>query len=467
MREPGVAARKAHPIAVSVIAVLTLASGLVGRIYLALASLILYKRKTGAYYVMIALASASILFYATVRVSSFKVVISLALLALLVANRRHFTVRSERPGWRSAAGLTGAALVATIYGTTSVVTALSMGYAAWCLFRPVAYRLRTFSADRARAVEILGEHGRATLDYYKLQDDKSLFFSPTGRSVLAYRVAGAFAVVLGDPIGPRTDLPGTVIAFSDLCTRNDWGFALYQTSPDFLPVYRSLGFKTLKLGDDAQVDLRTFNVKNTGKGVRSGVKKIERLGIRAEWREPPHDDETVGQLTRVTDDWQRIPGRRERHFALGRFDPDLVRSTPAILAIDSTNTVVAFITSVPSYRRGEATLDLMRRGPDAPNGVMDFLIVKLIERNREAGFETMSLGMVPMNGFSASEHASPEERVIHDAFQRLGFVFSFKGLRAYKAKFATGWEPRYVIYRTELDLPRLGVAFARISESSA
>jgi hypothetical protein len=96
MREPGVAARKAHPTAVSVIAVLTLASGLVGRIYLALASLILYKRKTGAYYVMIALASASVLFYATVRVSYFKVVISLALLALLVANRRHFTVRSER-----------------------------------------------------------------------------------------------------------------------------------------------------------------------------------------------------------------------------------------------------------------------------------------------------------------------------------------------------------------------------------
>lgn len=467
MREPGVAARKAHPAAVSLIAVLTLASGLAGRIYLALASLILYKRKKGAYYAMVALAAASAIFYLTIRVNYVKVFISLTLLVLIAANRRHFTVRSERPGWRSAAGLTGAALVAAIYGTASVAAAISMGYAAWYLFRPVSYRLRTQSADRTRAAEILREHGRATLDYYKVQDDKSLFFSPTGRSFLAYRVAGAFAVVLGDPVGPRTDLPGTLIAFCDLCTHNDWGFALYQTSPDFLPVYRSLGFKTLKLGDDAQVDLRMFDVRNSSKGVRSGIKKIERLGIRAEWREPPHDQETIRQLTRVAEEWQRIPGRRERHFALGRFDPAQIQGTPALLAIDPRNTVVAFITSVPSYRRGEATLDLMRRGPDAPNGVMDFLIVKLIERNRAAGFETMSLGMVPMNGFSESERASPEERLIHDSFQRLGFVFSFKGLRAYKAKFATGWEPRYVIYRTELDLPRLGVAFARISESSA
>ena len=467
VRELGVAARKAHPTAVSVIAMLTLASGLAGRLYLALASLTIYKRKSRAYYAMTALAAASAIFYLTVRVNYIKVLVSLALLALLTTNRRHFTVRSERPGWRSATGLAGAALIATIYGATSVVTALSMGYAAWCLFRPVSYRLRTLSTERARASEILQQHGRATLDHYKVQDDKSLFLSPTGRSFVSYRVSGAFAVVLGDPVGPRTDLPGTLIAFCDFCTQNDWGLALYQTSPDFLPLYRSLGFKTLKLGDDAQVDLAAFSLEKASKGLRTGVRKLDRLGIRAEWREAPLDADTVQQMALVVSEWQRIPGRRERHFALGRFDPEHASSTPVLLAIDPQNTVVGFITSPPSYRRGEATLDLMRRRPDAPNGVMDYLIVKLLERSRDAGFETMSLGMVPMNGFSESEHASPEERIIHDSFQRLGFVFSFKGIRAYKAKFATRWEPRYVIYRTELDLPRLAVAFARISESSA
>jgi len=57
-----------------------------------------------------------------------------------------------------------------------------------------------------------------------------------------------------------------------------------------------------------------------------------------------------------------------------------------------------------------------------------------------------------------------EERAIHTFFQHLNFLFSFKGILTYKAKFATSWEPRYVIYRNVLDLPRLAVALRRISE---
>ncbi len=495
------AAHKAHPTSVSLLALLTCGSGLVNLswvlrpdlanraqmlrlifpvafitlshvvtlaagIGLIVASFNIYKRKRLAYECVLILASASIVFHMTKGLDYEEALVSSALLIVLVANRRHFTVRSRRPTLRSAVAFLGAGVLATVYGTASFVAALSVSYAAWCLFRPVAYRLRSLPGDRARAAAIVSIHGRATLDHYKVQPDKSLFFSPSGESFLAYRVAGAFAVVLGDPVGPPTDLPSTLLAFCDFCTVNDWGFALYQTLPDPLPTYRSLGFKTLKLGDDARVDLQQFDLRKTSKGVRSGVSKIERLGIEARWVDPPLDDDTVRQLGEVAKDWQQIPGRRERHFSLGQFDSDYVRSGPALIATNAEGVAQAFVTVVPSYRPGEATLDLMRRRRDSPNGIMDFLIVKLLAKDRELGYETVSLGMVPMNGFAPSENPAPEERAIHDFFQRLNFVFSFKGLRAYKAKFATGWEPRYVVYRTDLDLARLAVAFARISEVS-
>jgi lysylphosphatidylglycerol synthetase-like protein (DUF2156 family) len=35
---------------------------------------------------------------------------------------------------------------------------------------------------------------------------------------------------------------------------------------------------------------------------------------------------------------------------------------------------------------------------------------------------------------------------------------------ASKAKFASRWQPRYVIYRHALDLPRLGVALGKVSK---
>jgi phosphatidylglycerol lysyltransferase len=95
---------------------------------------------------------------------------------------------------------------------------------------------------------------------------------------------------------------------------------------------------------------------------------------------------------------------------------------------------------------------------------MDYVFVKLFLLKKEEGFERFNLGMVPMSGFQPYEEASPEERAIHSLVQHLTFLFSFKGLLAYKGKFATAWEPRYAIYRNPLDLPRLAFALTRISE---
>jgi lysylphosphatidylglycerol synthetase-like protein (DUF2156 family) len=49
----------------------------------------------------------------------------------------------------------------------------------------------------------------------------------------------------------------------------------------------------------------------------------------------------------------------------------------------------------------------------------------------------------------------------------MNFVFSYAGLMHYKAKFASVWEPRYIIFRRVLDLPRVALALAKVSELPA
>jgi phosphatidylglycerol lysyltransferase len=55
--------------------------------------------------------------------------------------------------------------------------------------------------SQSRIHDILCADGRSALDYFKAAPDKSIFFSSSGDSFLAYRVAGSFAMVLGDRVG--------------------------------------------------------------------------------------------------------------------------------------------------------------------------------------------------------------------------------------------------------------------------
>ena len=482
---------------------------------LVVSSLNILKRKRRALQLVIVLASLSALFHLTKGVDYEEASLSLLLIALLFTGRHHFTVRSrpldlqqalQRLGvtltiglaygiagfwlldprefgidftWREAIHQTW--LYLTLSGdprlmahtrhaawflqSLSFMTTVMVAYALTLLFRPALYRLRTAPRERQIASQIVVHHGRSSLDAFKLWPDKSYFFPPSNRAFLAYSVGGGFALVLGDPVGPEEEIESTVRGFSAFCGENDWGLAYYQTLPDFLPIYERCGLSRLKLGEDAIVDLRTFVLEGKErKSLREAVHRVERQGITVRRCDPPISDALLTELQSVSDDWLRIPGRRERQFTLGRFEPEYVMKSPVLVATDRSGAVLGFVNVLPSYRKGEATIDLMRRRPSAPNGVMDFLLVKTMLDARERGFERFSLGLAPMSGFQEQENPSPEERAIHAFLRHLTFIFSFSGLRAYKAKFASDWEPRYIIYRNVFDLPRVAMTLARVSE---
>jgi phosphatidylglycerol lysyltransferase len=278
-------------------------------------------------------------------------------------------------------------------------------------------------------------------------------------------VGANFAVALADPVGPVEEIEGVVRQFMALCQDNDWGLALYQTLPDFLAIYLRLGLKKMKIGDDAIVDLSTFNLDGKDmKKFRHQVNRMEKSGIRIVRYEPPLYDEVLAQVRIVSNEWLQAPGRRERGFTLGKFEPEYVRSTPLITAVDQQGKIQAFVNLVPSYCKGETTIDLMRYRTDAPNGIMDYLFAKVFLSLHELGFERFNLGMAPMAGFQEKEEASLEEKAVHYFFQHLNFLFSYSGLRQFKAKFASFWEPRYVVYRHASDLPKLAIALIRLSE---
>ncbi len=475
----------------------------------------IYKRKRRAYLVVVSLSVLSIVFHMTKGLDYEESIVSLVLLVLLIAARKSFTVRSSIPDPATGFLRFGAAVfIAIAYGIAGfwlldrrefgvdfrigdavretfrflafsggpgpaphtryarwfldslyVMTASAMLYSLYALFRPAVYRFRTHPRERLLAKDIVARHGRSSLDFFKYWPDKSFFFSPSRESFVAYRVGGHFAIALADPVGPAEEIESVASDFPAFCAENDWGVAFHQTLPDFLPVYEKLGFRRLKVGDDAITNLASFSLDGKErKGLRHVVNKLEDAGIRYAWYDAPLPDEIVSSLRDVSDEWLTIAGRRERQFTLGTFDEAYVRGTPAAAVLDRAGTIQAFANQIPSFAKGEATIDLMRHRVGAPTGVMDYLFAKLFLDLKARGFARFNLGMAPMSGFQENEQASVEEKAIHAFFQRLNFLFSYRGLKRYKAKFADSWEPRYTVYRSPLDLPRMALALGRVSE---
>ena len=482
---------------------------------LVISSVQIRRRKRRAFVVVSLLACLSAVFHLTKGIDYEEAAVSFALFVLLLAARKSFDVRSGTPRLRRAAlSISLAALVVIGYGTAGfwllerrdfgveldvseslrntflvlslvkdpaviahtrharwfveslyLLTFTLIGYAALALFRPVIYQLRSLPHERAHASGLVEKYGHSALDYFKLWPDKSLFFSGTRESFLAYSVGAGHAMVLSDPVGPEGELEALVREFSHYCRGQGWGLAFHQTLPDFLPVYRRLGFRKLKIGDEAVVDLTRFDLAGKRmKKLRHKVNHLEDDGVHVVQFEPPLTEELLAELREVSDDWLRLPGRRERRFSLGHFDPAYVRATPIFAVAERDQRIVAFANRVPSYARGEATIDLMRHRQDAPNGTMDYLFVKLLLDCKARGFERFSLGMAPLAGFGEREEASPEERAVYFFLHNLNFLFSYTGLKQYKAKFADTWEPRYLVYQNILDLPKVALALTRVSE---
>ena len=254
------------------------------------------------------------------------------------------------------------------------------------------------------------------------------------------------------------------VSESKLCSKRGWGVALYRASSEFLPIYTRLRLRKLKIGDDAIVYPSKFSLEGRSKrDIRSKARHFEKLGIDVVEYQPPISPGTLAQLRRVEDEWLSIPGRRERTFAVGYFDQDYLRSTPVLAVIDRNGKIHAFINLI-STTPDEIAGDLMRRGKDVPNGIMDYLLLRLIQYAGERGYGRVGLGLAPMTGFHMGEHATLEERLVNGVLQKFNFVFHFRGLYQFKAKFATSWEPRYLIYKNLLQLPRIALALVHLSE---
>ena len=103
------------------------------------------------------------------------------------------------------------------------------------------------------------------------------------------------------------------------------------------------------------------------------------------------------------------------------------------------------------------SLSAMRRDPDTPNGLMEFLVARSVELLRGRGVEDVSLNFAAFNRLLQSPEGRGE-RLLGRCLALANPYFQLESLYRFTAKFFPRWEPRYLVYDRPLALPRVGLA---------
>ncbi|MFJ1337210.1 bifunctional lysylphosphatidylglycerol flippase/synthetase MprF [Pseudomonas caricapapayae] len=284
-----------------------------------------------------------------------------------------------------------------------------------------------------------------------LTGDKALLFHPDDDAFLMYAHRGRSLVALYDPIGPAHKRAEMIWQFRDLCDVHHARPVFYQVRAENLPFYMDIGLTAIKLGEEARVDLKRFDLDAKGKemkDLRYTWNRGSRDGLSLEVHEP--GQAPLEELKVISDAWLSGKNVREKGFSLGRFSPEYLQHF-RIAIIRFEGRPVAFANLLETHSRELASLDLMRAHPQAPKLTMEFMMIGLIQHYKQQGYTRFSLGMVPLSGLQPRRGAPLTQRLGSMVFQRGEQLYNFQGLRRFKDKFQPDWEPRYMAVPAGLD----------------
>lgn len=343
-----------------------------------------------------------------------------------------------------------------------------LGVSAWAfLFYTIIRPYLQVSHPTNNALEkarfYLSQYGDSPMDYFKVGQDKILYVSEEYEGFVAYRVAGSFAIVLEEPVCKEENKTALLQEFDQQCKKMGLRPAFYRVDEDSTYYFNSLKKKKMLIGQEAIMDIRNFTLSGKDKkSLRNGLNSLAAKGYVTTFHKAPQPAELVAQLKEVSDEWLHQYEVKELTFSQGLFDAEAIREQDVITVSDSEGKVVAFLNIIPDYAPGECTYDLIRKKSNVPGGVMDALIIALIQDAQAKDLHYLNLGMVPMSGISQPQNTA--EKMVKYAYEKLRFFRHYQGLREFKEKYATEWTNKYLVYEHDFDLIQLPAALSKVMQ---
>lgn len=312
-------------------------------------------------------------------------------------------------------------------------------------FKKKSLSINDFELQTEQLTLFLKENGGNHVSHLIFLQDKEFFWTNDHNMLIVYKQIGNKLIVLGDPIGDQARMKDSIMEFCEYSKRNGLKPVFYQISPQNMQYYHDYGYRFIKLGEEGIVDLKQFSMEGKQRSkLRIRFNKFSRNGYSFRVEYAPYSDTLLSEIKNISDEW--LGDQEEKGFSVVSFSKEYVSRFPIALLSDSSGKTIAFATLATDYKQ-TISIDLMRKALEIPHGTMDALFVHILQWAKINGYEQCSLGMSPLSNVGTCQHSFLSEKLIHLAYLYGNSLYNFKGLREFKNKFASTWEPKYLAYK--------------------
>lgn len=330
------------------------------------------------------------------------------------------------------------------------------------LYRRTAFEL---SAGRDHLLQVMAATDGGTLAWLGTWTGAQHWFSDDGEAAVSYRIDSGVAIAISDPLCAPERRATTVREFVAFAIEKGWTPVFYSIHDDVAAELDAMGWTGMTVAEETVLHPLTWTMAGkAGEKVRHPVTRMQREGVSALWTTWSELSTRHNmQIRQISEEWVADKSLPEMGFTLGSLPEMRDDEVRLMLAVSADDDVLGVTSWLPSWRDGHRygwTLDVMRRAPEAPNGVMEFLIASAAMRMKEDGIEVLSMSGAPLVT-GDDEPSGAVGAVMARVADGLEPLYGFSSLFRFKKKFRPEYRRLSMYYADPMQLGGIGVALVR------
>jgi lysylphosphatidylglycerol synthetase-like protein (DUF2156 family) len=275
-----------------------------------------------------------------------------------------------------------------------------------------------------------------------------LFFSvPDIEGVIGYRKAGNVAVVFGDPVCPRSDMPLLLQAFTHYCKEHGWR-ATYIAVSEWVCEWILQHKKTaaVHFASEIIIDPSFDPQASTGhdaRALRNKHNQCVRDGILV--KEYTGNDAAVEKaMSAVAQAW--LQGRRGPQISFVSVDTFLQKASKRFFYTEHNGAItgVLLLNRLNAYAGWLMNIVMVK--PDAHNATSEFLFMQVLGVLRDEKCTFLTTGPSPCIPHRLSGLNAIARMTIRLGFRIVKKVFQMNNRQRYWKKFNPRKEPMFVVF---------------------